>query len=170
MPDPATGTPGPPGRAWHASPTLVVLRDLLQAAVDVRRTVSRRAGLSEVELATLEELSRHSIGPAALARRLDVSTAAATGIVDRLSSRGHVERTPDPDDRRRTQLRLTSSGSSEARSHLQPMFTRLAELDASFDPQELAIVERYLRGALSALESVERPESEAASEPGEGRA
>lgn len=166
MPQSAAGTPGPPGRAWHASATLEVLRDLLQAAVDVRHTVSRRAGLSEVELATLEELSRHSIGPAALARRLDVSTAAATGIIDRLSSRGHVERTPDQDDRRRTQLRLTSTGSAEARRHLQPMFSRLAELDASFEPEELAIVERYLRGALAALESVSEP----ASEPGEGSA
>lgn len=162
---PQTGAAGPPGRAWHASATLQVLRDIMRAAVEVRHAVSRRAGLSEVELATLEELSRHSIGPADLARRLDVSTAAATGIIDRLSSRGHVDRTPHPDDRRRTQLRLTDSGSTEARRHLQPMFSRLAELDASFDPDELAIVERYLRGALAALESVGRP----ASEPGEGR-
>lgn len=154
------------GRAWHESPTLQVLRDVMSAAVDVRHRVGRTARLSEVELATLEELSRHAIGPAALARHLSVSTAAATGIVDRLSGRGHVEREPDPDDRRRTQLRLTSSGSAEVRGHLQPMFSRLAELDASFAPDELAIVERYLRGALAAIESV----APAASEPGESGA
>lgn len=151
------------GRAWHESPTLQVLRDVMRAAVDVRHRVSRSARLSEVELATLEELSRHAIGPAALARHLSVSTAAATGIVDRLSGRGHVEREPDPDDRRRTRLRLTSTGSTEVRGHLQPMFSRLAELDASFEPEELAIVERYLLGALAAIESV----APATSEPSE---
>lgn len=141
-------------RAWHASGSLEALRDLLRAAVQVRQAVSRRTGLSEVELASLEELSHHSVGPAALARELDVSTAAATGIIDRLSGRGHVERVPDPDDRRRTQLHLTASGRAEARSHLAPMFTRLAELDAGFSDEELDVVERYLRGALAALGAV----------------
>ncbi len=152
---------GTPQRAWHESATLDVLRDLLRAAVDVRHTVSRRTGLSEIELGALEELSRHSLGPAALARRIDVSTAAATGIVDRLSGRGHVERVPDPDDRRRTQLHVTDSGSAEMRRHLLPMFQRLAELDAGFDAAERAVVERYLRGALDALESVSAVEPEA---------
>ncbi|GAA4820099.1 MarR family winged helix-turn-helix transcriptional regulator [Nocardioides caeni] len=148
-----TVTGGTP-RAWHESGSLEALRDLLRAAVQVRQTVSRRAGLSEVELASLEELSLHSVGPAALARQVDVSTAAATGIIDRLSSRGHVERVPDPDDRRRTQLHLTESGSAEMRRHLLPMFTRLAALDADFTAAELAVVERYLRSALDALDAV----------------
>lgn len=138
---------------WHATATLVTLRSLLEAAARIRHEVSRRASLSDVELATLERLSHGPIGPAELARHLDVSTAAATGIVDRLSRRGHLERVPDEDDRRRTQLHITTSATGEVQRHLRPMFEGLARLDAGFDDAERAIVERYLRGALEAVEA-----------------
>ena len=80
------------GQERQQPPTLLALRDLVAAGSRVNHTVARRAGLSATELVTLEHLSREQIGPAEVARRLEVSTAAATGIVDRLVSRGHVER------------------------------------------------------------------------------
>lgn len=156
-----------PADGWHATETLQTLRLLLEAAVEVRHAVCRRTGLSEVELAALEQLSHGSVGPAALARRLDVTSAAATGIVDRLHGRGHVDRSPDPHDRRRTQLHLTESGRQEMRRQLMPMFAGLAQVDADFTDEERAVVERYLRGALA---SVERVLDEAPSPlPGDGR-
>lgn len=139
---------------WHTTPTMEALRHLLQAGVRIRQTVSRRTGLSEVELAALEQVGRGSLGPAALARQLDVSSAAATGIVDRLSRRGHLERVPDATDRRRTQLHLTDSAAAEVQRHLGPMFAGLAQLDASFSEEERAVVERYLRGVLDCLDGV----------------
>ena len=105
-------------------PTLLALRDLVAAGSRVNHVVSRRAGLSESELVTLEHLSREQIGPAEVARRLEVSTAAATGIVDRLVARGHVERRPHELDRRRTELHITGSGRAEIIGHLMPMFAR----------------------------------------------
>ncbi|NHA01058.1 MarR family transcriptional regulator [Nocardioides sp. W3-2-3] len=86
--------------------------------------------------------------------RLDVSSAAATGIVDRLSRRGHLERVPDADDRRRTQLHLTDTANAEVQRHLGPMFAGLARLDASFSDEERAVVERYLSGVLDCLDEV----------------
>lgn len=140
--------------AWHESPTLDALRSLLEAAVRIRHVVARRADLSEIELATLERLSHGPIGPAALARELDVSGAAATGIVDRLSGRGHVERVADPDDRRRTQLHISESATAQVQQHLGPMFLGLARLDADFTAEQRSVIERYLRGALDALDAV----------------
>ena len=96
-----------PPRGWDASGTLTALRELLTAGARVNHVVARRAGISDTELVTLEHLSREQIGPAEVARRLEVSTAAATGIVDRLVARGHVERRPHAADRRRTELVLT---------------------------------------------------------------
>lgn len=139
---------------WHTTPTMEALRRLLQSAVRVRHVVSRRTGLSEVELAALEHVGRGPLGPAALARQLDVTSAAATGIVDRLSRRGHLERVPDAADRRRTQLHLTDSATAEVQRHLGPMFAGLARLDASFSEEERAVVERYLSGVLSCLDEV----------------
>jgi len=139
----------------HAQPpTLLALRDLLAAGNRVNHVVSRRAGLSETELVTLEHLSREQIGPAEVARRLEVSTAAATVIVDRLVARGHVERRPHELDRRRTDLPITDSGRAEIVGHLMPMFAALDRHDATFSEEEKAVVQRYLRGATEAFERV----------------
>jgi DNA-binding MarR family transcriptional regulator len=135
-------------------PTLLALRDLVAAGSRVNHVVSRRAGLSESELVTLEHLSREQIGPAEVARRLEVSTAAATGIVDRLVARGHVERRPHELDRRRTDLHITDSGRAEIIGHLMPMFRALDRHDAAFTEEEKAVVQRYLRGATAAFERV----------------
>ena len=150
MPDETIG----PGPGWDATGTLVALRELLTTGARVNHVVARRAGISDTELVTLEHLSREQIGPAEVARRLEVSTAAATGIVDRLVSRGHVERRPHTVDRRRTELVLTDSGRGEVVGHLLPMFVALDQLDRGFTPEEREVVERYLRGAIQAFEQV----------------
>ncbi len=148
-----------PSRGWDASVTLVALRELVTAGARVNHVVARRAGISDTELVTLEHLGREQIGPAEVARRLEVSTAAATGIVDRLVARGHVERRPHAGDRRRTELVLTESGRGEVVGHLLPMFIALDGLDRSFSTEEKEIVERYLRGAIEAFEQVLSPEA-----------
>ena len=91
------------------------------------------------------------MGPADLARRLGVTTAASSGIVDRLTSRGHVVRVPHASDGRRTDVTITESGAAEVVGHLTPMFTALHELDSALDDDERAVVEAYLRGAVAAL-------------------
>ena len=131
----------------------------MAAAARVNHVVARRAGLTETELVALQHLSReeiegNTIGAAEIARRLDAATAAATGIVDRLVARGHVERRPHPDDRRRTNLVITTSGRREAVAHLMPMFVALDRLDRGFSPEERAVVARYLEGVRAALETV----------------
>ncbi len=146
--------PHEPSPGWDATGTLVALRELLTTGARVNHVVARRAGISDTELVTLEHLSREQIGPAEVARRLEVSTAAATGIVDRLASRGHVERRPHPADRRRTELVLTDSGRGEVVGHLLPMFVALDRLDREFSAEEREVVERYLRGAIAAFEQV----------------
>ena len=140
------------------SAATLALRDLLEAGARLRHAVSRRAGLSETEMTALDHLSRDPLGPAEVARRLDVSTAASTGIVDRLVERGHAERRPHADDRRRVDVHLTDSGRAEILAHLAPMFAELARLDATVTPAEREVVERYLRGATAALDTVITPD------------
>jgi DNA-binding MarR family transcriptional regulator len=134
--------------------TLQLLRRLLDAAGRVTPAVARRAGMTHHELTALELLVRDVHGPSDLARHLGVTTAAASGIVDRLVARGHVERVPHPDDRRRTQVVMTDSGRAELVSHLLPMFRSLTELDQDLDDHDRAVVDRYLAGALAAVEHI----------------
>ena len=151
----------PPGTAfaasWKQTGSLDALRECTEAGSRVRSVVARQAGLSESELTALEHLVRGPLGPAELSRLLEVTTAAATGIVDRLVGHGHVTRTPHAQDRRRTQVLVTASGREEVLQRLLPMFRALRELDASFDAAEREVVERYLRGAIDAFRQVTEP-------------
>ena len=69
------------------------------------------------QFVVLDALHRHGESKMTdLARYLDVTTAAVTGIVDRLVRDGHVLRMRDPDDRRVIKVKLTAKGSSSARN------------------------------------------------------
>ena len=124
----------------------------------VQPAVAQRAGLSTSEVRTLEMLSRRPLGPAEIARRLDVSTAASSGIVDRLVAHGHAARTPHPSDRRRLVVEITESGMADTVAHLEPMLAALERLDAGLDEHDRAVVARFLEGAVEALLAVVPPE------------
>jgi DNA-binding MarR family transcriptional regulator len=136
---------------WHQTSTLLALRELLQVAQKVGPAVAKRAELGHSELAALELLVERQIGPADLARHLGVTSAASSGIVDRLVARGHVVRAADEHDGRRTRVLLTDSGREEVLGHLMPMFVSLAQLDAELSDPEREVVDRYLRGAIAAI-------------------
>jgi len=136
------------------SATLDRLQRLLDAGSAAPVAVARRARLSPSELHALRHLSRAPMGPADLARVLGVTTAASSGVVDRLVANGHAERRPHPGDRRRTEVHLTDSGRAEVVAHLAPMFAALARLDASLTDAERKVVDRYLDGAIGALRSL----------------
>lgn len=141
-------------REFRQTPTLRALRELLDASSGVPAHLARRANLSHSELRALELLQRSPHGPVELGHALGVTSAAASGIVDRLESRGHVVRRAHVTDRRRTQVELTNSGREEVVGYLMPMFVALAQLDASFTDLERAVVERYLRGAIDAVRRI----------------
>jgi DNA-binding MarR family transcriptional regulator len=69
-----------------------------------------------------------------LAQFLNVSTPAATGIVDRLVKYGYIARVFDPEDRRIIKIRLTPKGSSlvnkinqQKRQSTIDIFSRISE-------------------------------------------
>lgn len=138
--------------AWVQTDSLLLLRHIMDLGSQLRREVAGRVDLSETEMRALEHISRHDMGPAEIARLLDVSTAASTGIVDRLEAKGHVERRPHREDRRRTQVALTPHARSEVFRHLGGMFAALAQADAALTDEEREIVTRYLSSAVAAVE------------------
>lgn len=144
----------PPFEGWRQTETLTLLRELTNTAGRVRPAVAARAGLSTSELLTLEHLFAEPLGAGEVGRRLGVTSAATTQIVDRLAQRGHVVREPHLTDRRRTQVRLTDSGRSEVLEHLMPMFRALAAMDSDLADEDREVVARYLRCATDAFRSV----------------
>lgn len=147
----------PRGRAFPDS--LLAVRSLLSAGGRWTRVLARRNGLSDSELQALEHLAPGPIGPADLSRRLGITTAAATGVVDRLVDRGHAERLPDASDRRRIAVRITDSGYVDLRAQLGATFDALLAWDATFSDAERDVVTRYLDGVVRALEAASTAEA-----------
>jgi DNA-binding MarR family transcriptional regulator len=137
----------------HGSATLDALDELIRAAASVEPAVARRAGLSTSELQALRYLVDGSRGPVELSHLLGVTSAASSGVVDRLAARGHVRRRRHPADGRRTQVEITGSGRQALDSLLEPMQARLADVDASLGADERAAVGRYLTRVTEVLRS-----------------
>ena len=140
--------------AFRQSGSLDALQELVDVAALVPHEVARRAGLSTSELHSLRHLMDTPMGPVELARALGVTSAASSGVVDRLVARGHAERRPHPDDGRRTAVVITESGRVEVFALLAPMFAALSQLDSSLTDAERDLVERYLRGATAAMRAL----------------
>jgi Transcriptional regulators len=60
-----------------------------------------------------------------IADKMNHTTAAATGLVDRLEKLGYVERTTSPNDRRKVLVRITSKGRALVEVMRQDMIERL---------------------------------------------
>lgn len=144
--------PGVP--QWRTTATLAALQELVEVSEAVPAVVARKAGLSTSELHSLRHLMRGPLGPVEIGRLLGVTSAASSGVVDRLVSRGHAERRSHPGDGRRTEVVITDSGRTEVLAFMRPMFESLAELDASLDDRDRDVVERYLRGATAAMRNL----------------
>ncbi len=140
--------------AWEQTDSLLALRELIAVGSQVTPAVARRAALSHHELQTLEVVIEGAVGPVEIARELGVTSAAASGIVDRLAERGHVVRQPHVSDRRRTQVVITESGREEVLGYLMPMFTSLAALERTLTEEERVVITRYLRGATAAIRAL----------------
>jgi DNA-binding MarR family transcriptional regulator len=132
----------------QVSPLQLALRGLQAVMIDGSAVVSRRMSLSANEMAGLQVVAETGtgapVGPAEIARHLDISTAAATGVVDRLVAHGHLERHPHPTDRRRIALRLTPHAEAEVAAALVPLLARIGAVEQRYSDAERAVIGRFL--------------------------
>ena len=87
-----------------------------------------------------------------LANSLNVTTAAVTGVIDRLSRDGYVKRVNDPEDRRIVKVKLTKKGAdliNTIRKHRTKMTMSLFSKVSQSDRQEYL---RILEGVRAHLE------------------
>ena len=111
---------------------------LESARTEFGRALERRYGVTGAQLAILRIVAEH--GPAgttlaALRERLVLHPATLGQLVDRLARRGLVDVTPDPKDRRRRAVRLTSAGRNMCRDAPLAGPVRLRHIPA--DPRRL---------------------------------
>jgi DNA-binding MarR family transcriptional regulator len=71
-----------------------------------------------------------------IAHRMGHTTAAATGLVDRLEKLGHARRVHAKDDRRKILVSITASGSALVEEVKNDMVENLVQMMAHLEPQE----------------------------------
>lgn len=82
--------------------------------------------------------------PGGLARKLRLSPAATTALLDRLTRAGHVERRHDTADRRRVHLVMQPSARALAQAFFTPLGRHMRAAFGEFDEGELAAAARVL--------------------------
>ena len=126
------------------------------ALLDERLSAS---GLDSDEFAIYSVLrSTEGMTPTELAHWMAAPTTTVSSYVKRFEARGHVERTPNPDDGRSYRLRLTSAGRrahAKTADHFLPV---LSKVNAAIGAQAPA-THRRLRALHSAVAAVAAQDS-----------
>ena len=128
-----------------------LVREYTSAVLRHAAATAKRMSLEASELAALEHLQ--ATGPMTqkrLGERLSISPGAVTAMIDRLESRGYVERIPNPEDRRSALVLITKAGLEESLRHLWPYIEDMKGLEEGFSEEERAVVARFLRDATQA--------------------
>lgn len=115
-----------------------------------------QAAVHPTDLHALEHLSRRTDTPPTvgeLGLLLDLSSAAVTGLVDRLERGGLVERFPDPGDGRRVRVRMTPQAHALAGQVFGTYGARMRDAMAAFSADELRTVSAFLDAATTAAEA-----------------
>lgn len=134
------------------------LRRIIRAVDLYSRYLTLRYNLTGPQLVCLRHLLRH--GPMAsgeLARRISLSPATVTGIVDRLEKRGLVRRERSPDDKRRLRITLTETGLATARRMPPPLAETFSRRLNALPPAEREEIERVIAKVADMMESHDLP-------------
>ncbi|MET3452868.1 MarR family transcriptional regulator [Curtobacterium sp. 1544] len=119
-----------------------------QVAVRQQRFERHLARALEVDAMGLEAMD-HLIatGPATpteLARRLEISTAAMTLVLNRLETAGHVRRDRHPSDGRKLVVTAAERSSDRAYDLVLPLIDGIEDLVDGMDADQRAAVETFL--------------------------
>ncbi|HEY0238391.1 MAG TPA: MarR family transcriptional regulator [Friedmanniella sp.] len=110
-------------------PAVLALSGLIVAADSYRLAAANHFGLGVVDTHAISYLDAHGpMAQTALAKLMGLTSAGATGVVDRLEQAGTARRGIDPQDRRRHRIELTDRARemlAESRTGLARVFDGL---------------------------------------------
>lgn len=122
-----------------------------------RRTAFAAHDLQASEFDVLASLRRagppYVLSPGQLLAQTMVTSGTMTNRIDRLESRGLVQRLPDPDDRRGVHVRITSEGRDRVDAALADLLQSERELLAGLPHKDQAQLSDLLRRLVIAFES-----------------
>jgi DNA-binding MarR family transcriptional regulator len=128
----------------------------------ISKTVAGRFGLNTSDLECLDLIYlRGHASAGELARATGLTSGAVTALIDRLERAGYVERTDDPADRRRREVRIVAEAIEPIQAAYQPMQSRMFELWSSYRARDLEVILDFLSRstdlAVECTEALARP-------------
>jgi DNA-binding MarR family transcriptional regulator len=128
---------------------------LLKLARELRRE-SHALGVTGGQVSVLFQIQQNrGIGVRDLAALERVSPASMSSHVDRLERAGLIQRTPDPSDRRRQGLSLSTEGERVLRSVKSRRTAWLASRLQQLSPDEVAALDAAVEPMLALIEDAE---------------
>ncbi|WP_244259326.1 MarR family transcriptional regulator [Rathayibacter sp. VKM Ac-2759] len=130
------------------------VRQVTERQRDFERSLSRTLAVDPVGLGAMTHLlGAGPLTPTELARRLDISTAATTLVLNRLEAAGHVRRDRHPSDGRKLVVTASESSAALAQERVAPLIEGVEDLVASLDEGERATVLAFLDRLLAVYDA-----------------
>ncbi|MGL5850309.1 MAG: MarR family winged helix-turn-helix transcriptional regulator [Phycicoccus sp.] len=101
------------------------------------------------------EREQTPLSPARLSARLGLTSGATNAVVNRLERLGLVCRSRESHDRRIVTLRATPTAHRRLKPFLAKAGVRLPEALATYTPEEVSLVTRFLTDLITALPSID---------------
>ncbi|MEY2847722.1 MAG: hypothetical protein RI885_387 [Actinomycetota bacterium] len=130
-------------------------REANRVSNDLDAVLARHLALGATDYDAMNHLmsSPDPLGPNTLARRLGITAASATELVDRLEEAGHVTRVRSTEDRRRVELHASPDSTERILGELRPLIAAFDEIASELDDAQRAAVAGYLRAISRATRS-----------------
>ena len=151
----ATDGPAPDGpprpRARRATE---LIREFFEVSQEFEAHVGRQLTVNPTDLQAMEHLIMNGpLSPTDLSKRLGISTAATTSVVDRLVALDHASRTQHPTDRRGVIVVPNPRSVERAMGTLMPMIMGVDGVLDGFSDDEQDVITRYLERVLTEYRS-----------------
>lgn len=138
-------TTEPVVQRFPARAPTVLLREILEVTDDFEAHLGRELAVNPTDLKAMEHLiASGPLSPTELARRLEMSTAAVTTVVDRLAAARHVTRAQHPTDRRGVIVEAAPQSIARAMGTLMPMIAGIDAVLDEFTADEQTAIVAYL--------------------------
>ena len=132
------------------------LRRIIRAVDLYSRYLALRYSLTGPQLVCVRHLLRNGpTAPGTLARRISLSPATITGIVDRLEKRGLVTRERSTDDKRKVVIALTSQGRELVGQMPPPLHETVSRRLGELPVEEQEEIDRVLMKIVTMMEAQE---------------
>lgn len=121
------------------------LHEISTLSRSFQKHLGRSLSVNDTDLSAMEHLMTEGpLTPSELSRRLGVSTAATTVVVDRLVGLGHVHREAHAHDRRKVVVVPTPASVRAAFETLMPVLAGVSDVAGRLPEEHRAVVTAFL--------------------------